>query len=72
MPQMARREITLNGKPHDLAGTPTIVELIDTLSVKANQVAVAVNGEVVTRHEWPQTRVRDGDVVEVVRAVGGG
>ena len=64
--------ITLNGKPHDLAGTPTIVELIDTLSVKANQVAVAVNGEVVTRRQWPETHVRDGDVVEVVRAVGGG
>ena len=64
--------ITLNGKPHDLAGTPTIVELIDTLSVKANQVAVAVNGEVVTRREWPETHVNDGDVVEVVRAVGGG
>ncbi len=72
MPQQARPGITLNGKPHDLAGTPTIVELIDTLSVKAAQVAVAVNGEVVTRREWPQTRVRDGDVVEVVRAVGGG
>lgn len=64
--------ITLNGKPHDLAGTPTIVQLIGTLSVKADQVAVAVNGEVVTRREWPETRVRDGDVVEVVRAVGGG
>ncbi len=72
MPQQARPGITLNGKPHDLVGTPTIVELIDTLSVKANQVAVAVNGEVVTRREWPQTRVHDGDVVEVVRAVGGG
>ena len=72
MAQQARRAITLNGKPHDLAGTPTIVELIDTLSVKVDQVAVAVNGEVVTRREWPETRVSDGDVVEVVRAVGGG
>ncbi|MCH7809232.1 MAG: sulfur carrier protein ThiS [Chloroflexi bacterium] len=64
--------ITLNGKPHDLDGERTIVELIDTLSVKANQVAVAVNGEVVTRRQWPETRVHDGDIVEVVRAVGGG
>ena len=64
--------ITLNGKPHDLDGERTIFELIDTLSVKANQVAVAVNGEVVTRRQWPETRVRDGDIVEVVRAVGGG
>ncbi len=72
MAQQTHRGITLNGKPHDLTGTPTIVELIDTLSVKADQVAVAVNGEVVTRREWPETRVREGDVVEVVRAVGGG
>jgi sulfur carrier protein len=64
--------ITLNGRPHELAGAPTVDELIETLSVKANQVAVALNGEVVRRREWPATRVRDGDVVEVVRAVGGG
>ncbi len=72
MPQQARPGITLNGKPHEFAGEQTIVELIDTLSVRANQVAVAVNGEVVMRRQWPETRVRDGDVVEVVRAVGGG
>ncbi len=72
MAQQARPGITLNGKPHEFVGEQTIVELIDTLSVKANQVAVAVNGEVVTRRQWPETRVRDGDVVEVVRAVGGG
>jgi sulfur carrier protein len=64
--------ITINGKPYELSGTPTIVELIDSLSVKANQVAVAVNGEVVRRVEWTETRVREGDAVEVVRAVGGG
>lgn len=64
--------ITLNGKPHELTGTPTVSEFIKTLSIKANQIAVAVNGEVVRRQDWPQTQVRDGDVVEVVRAVGGG
>jgi sulfur carrier protein len=64
--------ITLNGRPHELSGTPTIDELIERLSVKANQVAVAVNGEVIRRPDWPATRVHDGDVVEVVRAVGGG
>ncbi|HUF54766.1 MAG TPA: sulfur carrier protein ThiS [Dehalococcoidia bacterium] len=64
--------ITLNGKPHDVSGSPTIIELVDSLSVNGNQVAVAVNGEVVRRTDWPETRVRDGDSVEVVRAVGGG
>jgi sulfur carrier protein len=64
--------ITLNGKPHETAGGQTVAELVETLSVKANQVAVAVNGQVVRRVDWAETRVRDGDTVEVVRAVGGG
>lgn len=64
--------ITLNGKPHETARVQTVAELVETLSVKANQVAVAVNGQVVRRVDWAATNVCDGDTVEVVRAVGGG
>jgi len=64
--------ITLNGKPRDIEGQPTITALLQTLDIRAEQVAVAVNGEVVPRREWPQTRVAGGDAVEIVRAVGGG
>ncbi len=64
--------ITLNGKPHELEGDHSIVALLQSLNVKAEQVVVALNGEVVRKHAWPQTDVRDGDAVEIVRAVGGG
>jgi len=64
--------ITLNGKPHEMANARTVAELVETLSVKANQVAVAVNGQVVRRVDWVATSVRDGDTIEIVRAVGGG
>lgn len=64
--------ITLNGKPHELDGERSIVALLQSLSVKTEQVAVAVNGEVVRRRAWPQTEIRPGDTVEIVRAVGGG
>ncbi len=64
--------ITLNGKPHQLDGESNIVALLKSLDVKAEQVAVAVNGEVVRKRSWPETDVRDGDMVEIVRAVGGG
>jgi sulfur carrier protein len=64
--------ITLNGKAHELTGSQSVSEFVATLNVKANQVAVAINGEVVRRVDWPRTTVRDGDTVEVVRAVGGG
>jgi sulfur carrier protein len=64
--------ITLNGKPHELEGERSIVALLQSLSVKAEQVAVALNGEVVRKRAWPQTEIRSGDIVEIVRAVGGG
>jgi sulfur carrier protein len=64
--------ITLNGKPHELDGERSIVALLQSLSVKTEQVAVAVNGEVVRRRAWPETEIRPGDTVEIVRAVGGG
>lgn len=64
--------ITLNGKPRELAGPVVIPELLESLGITPRQVAVAINGEVVKRVAWPDVSVEDGDVVEVVRAVGGG
>lgn len=64
--------ITLNGKPHSLNGEGNVVALLASLKVKPEQVAVAINGDVVPRRDWPKTTVNVGDVIEVVRAVGGG
>jgi sulfur carrier protein len=64
--------ITLNGKPRDHDGSQTVMGLLETLGVNPKQVAVALNGEVVRRVEWAETVVREGDAVEIVRAVGGG
>jgi sulfur carrier protein len=35
-------------------------------------IAVAVNGEVVPRTDWPQTIFSAGDRIEIVRALPGG
>lgn len=64
--------ITLNGKAYSLNGKRTVPDLLAALKVKPEQVAVAINGEVVRRRDWVATSVNEGDVVEVVRAVGGG
>ena len=64
--------ITVNGKPHDLDGERNVVTLLQSLNVKPEQVAVAINGEVVRRGDWPETTVHPGDTIEIVRAVGGG
>jgi sulfur carrier protein len=65
-------EITLNGKPRTINAVANIPGLLSMLNVRPEQVAVAINGEVIRRADWPAAKVREGDVIEVVRAVGGG
>ena len=64
--------VTVNGKPRQVEGPLSVTAFLKTLDINAGQVAVAINGEVVTRSEWKDATVKDGDAVEVVRAVGGG
>jgi thiamine biosynthesis protein ThiS len=64
--------ITLNGKSRQIEGLQSVITLLDSLNIKGLQVAVAINGSVVSRDAWQQTVVAEGDTLEIVRAVGGG
>jgi len=64
--------LTINGKPRTLDGELPVPELLRVLEIDARLVAVAVNGEVVRKKLHATTTVHDGDVVEIVRMVGGG
>jgi sulfur carrier protein len=64
--------ITLNGKAREIEAPENITAMLEAMNVNPKQVAVAVNGEVVRRVEWGKVTVREGDAVEIVRAVGGG
>lgn len=64
--------ITLNGRAHDLDGDLTTLDEVVARSGGSGGVAVAMNGTVVPRSQWPRTRVEAGDVIEVVTAVQGG
>ena len=64
--------VTVNGKPRQLEGPLKIAAFLKAVDINARQVAVALNGEVVPRSEWPRVTIDEGDTVEVVRAVGGG
>ncbi|MGH6768342.1 MAG: sulfur carrier protein ThiS [Xanthobacteraceae bacterium] len=52
----------------------TLAALLDEKAVDTAQrgIAVALNGAVVARTDWPTTTLRDGDSVEIVRARQGG
>jgi sulfur carrier protein len=66
--------VTINGEPRELPSGATVASVVELLDVTpgARGVAVALDGEVVTRSQWPQTELRDGALVEVVAAIQGG
>ena len=67
--------VELNAEPREVAETATVadvVELLPGVDRGRRGVAVALNGEVVSRSQWDDVRLNEGDRVEVLRAVGGG
>ena len=64
--------IRLNGQDHVLPNEATVAAMVDANGGPRVGVAVAVNGRVVPRKEWEQTRLAEGDDVRLVRAVAGG
>lgn len=63
-------QLNLNGKPHTFEGR-TIRELLDALGLHG-RLAVEVNQDIVPKSEHGQFELSDGDVVEIVHAIGGG
>jgi sulfur carrier protein len=65
--------ISVNGTREPLTAA-TLELLLAEKAVDTQQrgIAVALNGAVVPRTAWAQTRLRAGDAVEIVRARQGG
>ena len=67
----AGMNITLNGEPLSCEADTTLTGLIARLEIRG-RYAVEVNGEIIPRSEHESYALAEGDVVEVVEAVGGG
>jgi sulfur carrier protein len=63
--------ILVNGVSDAHSGE-TVDQLLVRLDVDPRGVAVAIDGDVVTRSSWSVTVVPDGSSVEVVTAAAGG
>jgi sulfur carrier protein len=66
--------VTVNGEDRELPSGATVASLVESMpgAPQGRGVAVAVEGEVVPRAQWPSTELRDGANIEVVVAVQGG
>jgi thiamine biosynthesis protein ThiS len=67
----------INGEEHTFAdpappATFTLTALIEFLNMKSDRVAIELNRDIVPRDRWSETRLKDGDRLEIVHFVGGG
>ena len=63
----------INGEEREFADGLTLAEIMDRLGVRREAgIAVAVNDAVVPRANHEKFRPRDGDAIEIIRAVAGG
>ena len=64
--------VVVNGGPFELPDGATVSHAVRALTALTSGVAVAVNGEVVSRGAWDSTSLAESDHVEVLTAVQGG
>jgi sulfur carrier protein len=64
--------VSVNGNTVELPEGLSVDGLLDHLKVKREYTAVAVNREITPKAQYADTRLKDGDKVEIVRPMGGG
>ncbi|ALW84799.1 hypothetical protein AUC43_06695 [Hymenobacter sedentarius] len=63
----------VNNSPQETANTQTLTQLLASLALAEQRgLAVAVNGTVVPRAEWPAHALHEQDRVTIIRATQGG
>ncbi|HXU34750.1 MAG TPA: sulfur carrier protein ThiS [Blastocatellia bacterium] len=64
--------IFVNGNDTHVAEGSVISDLIQSLGLNAQRLAVELNRRIIRRAEWDSTTISEGDRVEIVHFVGGG
>jgi len=66
-------QLTVNGTQRNFDGPViTVADVIRELALEGKRIAVEINGEIVPRSRYAETRVAASDRLEIVGAVGGG
>jgi thiamine biosynthesis protein ThiS len=65
-------DIVVNGEPRRVPSPATLLDLLGQLGLDPHTVVVELNREIVRRPRLGETRLVEGDAVELVHFVGGG
>ncbi len=64
--------VHINGKLESLPTDCSISTLIEQMALEGKRIAVELNLDIVPKSEHLQTQLKEGDIVEIVHAIGGG
>lgn len=67
-----RLSIFVNGHARQVSAAATLGELAASCGLEARRLLVELNGETLSREEWPGHTLEHGDRVEFIRVVAGG
>ncbi len=65
-------QIEVNGESRHISNQMTLDQLLTELELAPERIAVEHNRAVVSRRDWSQTHLTEGDRIEIVHFVGGG
>ncbi|MCC5857253.1 MAG: sulfur carrier protein ThiS [Ectothiorhodospiraceae bacterium] len=65
-------QIIVNGKSLDIPDDATAADLVAQLELNGRRIAMEVNRDILPRSQYSRHRLRPGDRVEIVHAIGGG
>lgn len=63
--------LKLNGKEREVEGVSTVDQLVESLGIH-RMIVVEHNGTILSREQYPETQLSEGDTLEIVHMVGGG
>ena len=64
--------LLVNGKERPIDDSQDLETYLNSFGLDLTHVAVGYNGEVLEREQYPDVTLQDGDILEIVRPVGGG
>ncbi len=64
-------QIIVNGETKNLNQPVTVADLLNEMNLEG-RIAVELNREILPRSQFDTYQVSNGDVLEIVRAIGGG
>lgn len=64
--------LQINGKTEELEADLSVAALLQKMKLQPELVAVEVNEDIIKRAARETCRLKDGDVVEIVKMIAGG